>query len=191
MEITTTFYAPDRAAWRAWLEAHHATDTEIWLVNYKKHTGTPSVSYDDAVEEALCFGWIDGILKRIDDERYAQRYSPRQKRSGWSELNKWRVGLMIAAGAMTPAGMEAITFPLDEIPTERPKSTAGQLPIPPRFEAALETDPDARDAFTRLSATHRRQFLGWIGSAKREETQDRRIEEALALLRANKTLDNR
>ena len=88
MEITTTFYAPDRAAWRAWLAANGQAEREIWLIFYKKHTGTPCVSYDEAVEEALCFGWIDGLIKRLDDDRYAQRFTPRKPGSSWSESNK-------------------------------------------------------------------------------------------------------
>ena len=167
MEITETFEAPDRATWRAWLETHHTTKTEIWLVMYKKHTDTPTVTYDEAVEEALCFGWIDGIRKRVDDERHAQRFSPRRKRSNWSELNKWRIGRLIAAGAMTPAGMETLTFPLEEIPSERPTASDDTL-LPDYLEAALRADPAIWETFTGLSVTHRRQFVGLITSAKRQ-----------------------
>ena len=115
MEITLTFYAPDRAAWRAWLAASGTAEREIWLIFYKKHTGTPCISYDDAVEEALCFGWIDGLMKRMDDDRYAQRFSPRKLGSSWSESNKVRVRKLIAEGRMTPAGQATITFPLDPV----------------------------------------------------------------------------
>lgn len=188
MEITNTFYAPDRAAWRAWLEAHHATETEIWLVGYKKHTGVPSVPYDDAVEEALCFGWIDSTMKRIDDERHAQRYTPRKNMTNWSDLNKWRVGRMIAAGKMTPAGLATVTFPLDAIPSERPVRRHGKLVIPERVEAALRADAQAWEAFERLSPSEKRRYIGWISSAKREATQDRRIAEAIAVLREGKPL---
>jgi uncharacterized protein YdeI (YjbR/CyaY-like superfamily) len=191
MEITETFHAPDRATWRAWLAAHHTTKTEIWLMIYKKHTATPSISYDEAVEEALCFGWIDGILKRVDNDRHVIRFTPRRKGSNWSELNKWRVGRVIAAGAMTPAGLEAIAFPLDEIPSERPKPVRGEVLLPEDLEAAFRADPAVWETFTGLSATHRRQFVGLITSAKLEETRERRIQEVIDLLRTHKTLDNR
>jgi uncharacterized protein YdeI (YjbR/CyaY-like superfamily) len=190
MEITETFQAPDRATWRAWLEAHYTTKTEVWLMMPKKHTGTPSITYDEAVEEALCFGWIDGLRKRVDDDRHALRFSPRRKRSSWSELNKWRIGRMISAGAMTPAGMEAITFPLDEIPSERP-TARDEILLPDYLETAFRADPAIWETFTELSPTHRRQFVGWITSAKLEATRERRIQEAIELLRAHKTLDNR
>ena len=104
LEITQTFYAPDRAAWRQWLTEYHATAKEIWLVTYGRTTGQPSVPYRQAVEEALCFGWIDGIAKKIDAERTGQRFTPRRTRSHWTELNKERARRLIASGLMTPAG---------------------------------------------------------------------------------------
>ena len=115
MEVTQTFYAADRSKWRAWLAANGAAEREIWLVIYKKHTGTPCVSYDEAVVEALCFGWIDGLIKRLDDDRYARRFTPRKPGSNWSESNKVRVRKMIAEGRMTPAGQATITFSLDPV----------------------------------------------------------------------------
>jgi uncharacterized protein YdeI (YjbR/CyaY-like superfamily) len=190
MEITETFQAPDRATWRAWLEAHHTTDTEIWLMMYKKHTGRPSITYDEAVEEALCFGWIDGIRKRIDHDRHAIRFTPRRKGSNWSDLNKWRLGRMIAAGEMTPSGMETITFSLDEIPSQRPTARE-EIQLPDYLEAAFRADPAIWETFIGLSATHRRQFVGWITSAKRDATRERRIQESIELLRGHKTLDGR
>ena len=98
MEITETFYAKTRKEWRTWLEKNHDSKKEIWLIYYKKHTGKPNVPYDESVEEALCFGWIDGILKRIDDERYARRFTPRRKGSIWAPSNVERVANMIKEG---------------------------------------------------------------------------------------------
>ncbi len=190
MDITETFEAPDRAAWRAWLEAHHTTKPEIWLVMFKTHTGKPSITYDEAVEEALCFGWIDGIRRRIDDDRHTIRFTPRRRRSNWSDLNKWRVGRMIAAGAMTPSGMETLTFPLEEIPSDRP-TASDEIVLPDYLEAAFRADPAIWETFSGLSATHRRQFVGWITSAKREATRERRLQESIVLLRDHKTLDGR
>ncbi|HMA34400.1 MAG TPA: hypothetical protein VKY74_07935 [Chloroflexia bacterium] len=109
-----TLYVTTRAAWRIWLHENHASATEIWLIFYKKHTQLPSIGYEEAVEEALCFGWIDSIVKTIDAEQYAQKFTPRKQRSNWSASNKRRVRQMIAAGQMTPAGLAKITFPFSD-----------------------------------------------------------------------------
>ena len=98
MQITATFTAPDRQAWRDWLARHGSSETEIWLVYYKKHTGIPSVTYTEALEEALCFGWIDGIRQKIDEERFAQRFTPRRPGSAWSELNRHLVAKLVEQG---------------------------------------------------------------------------------------------
>jgi len=108
MEITKTLYITTRAKWRKWLEKNHNTEKEIWLIYYKKHTGKPRIPYDDAVEEALCFGWIDSIIKRIDEEKYTQNFSPRKQNSVWSDLNKKRVKKLIEEGKITKAGFGTI-----------------------------------------------------------------------------------
>ena len=108
MEITETLYLTDRNDWRAWLEKNYATAKEIWLIYYNKKSGKPRIPYNDAVEEALYFGWIDSIVKKYDEERAAQRFSPRRKNSRLSELNKERIRRLIEAGKMTPAGLESI-----------------------------------------------------------------------------------
>ncbi|MBK5283820.1 MAG: YdeI/OmpD-associated family protein [Bacteroidia bacterium] len=105
MEITKTFYAPARKEWRAWLKKNHKTEKEIWLVYYNKQSGKPRISYSHAVEEALCFGWIDSTLKKIDSESFAQRFSPRNPKSSWSELNKERARRLIKSRRMTMAGL--------------------------------------------------------------------------------------
>jgi len=105
MEITEKLYVKNREAWREWLINHHAARKEIWLVYYKKHTGKSRIPYDHAVEEALCFGWIDSTVKRVDDEIYVQRFTPRKKNSNWSDLNKKRARNLIKSGKMTDAGM--------------------------------------------------------------------------------------
>jgi uncharacterized protein YdeI (YjbR/CyaY-like superfamily) len=134
MEVTQTFYAADRSKWRAWLAANGSAERELWLIFCKKHAGTPCVSYDEAVEEALCFGWIDGLIKRLDDDRYTRRFTPRKSCSNWSESNKVRVRKLIAEGRMTPAGLATVTFPLDS--TEDAPT--------PRAELALSDDLLAR-----------------------------------------------
>lgn len=102
-----TVYTRDRAAWRAWLGKHHAAATEAWLLCYKKHTGKPCVAYEDAVNEALCFGWIDGTVKRIDADRYMQRFTPRRRGSQWSATNVRRYWKLLRAGLVTKAGKRA------------------------------------------------------------------------------------
>src|SRR3954463_13527471 len=101
----TTLHPTTRAAWRAWLAANHDRETEIWLVYNKRHTGEPRVEYDDAVEEALCFGWIDSIVRTIDADRHAQKFTPRKAKSKWSEFNKERFARLVREGKMTAAGL--------------------------------------------------------------------------------------
>ncbi|MGA7733294.1 MAG: hypothetical protein WCD37_18690 [Chloroflexia bacterium] len=109
-----TLYLSMREDWRAWLQANHETGREVWLVFYKKHTGQPSLPYNDAVEEALCFGWIDSVEKRLDADRYALRFTPRKPKSNWSESNKRRVRQLVASGRMTEAGLAKVTFPISD-----------------------------------------------------------------------------
>src|SRR5256885_14789235 len=108
MKISKTLYVTSRDDWRAWLEKNHETEKEVWLIYYKKHTNRPRIPYDDAVEEALCFGWIDSIVQKIDDERYAQKFTPRKSSSKWSESNKRRVRKLLQEGRMTQAGLAKI-----------------------------------------------------------------------------------
>ena len=107
-EITETFFAPDAAAWREWLASHYADRSEIWLVMLKRHVDEPSISQLEAVEEALCYGWIDGHLRRIDDRSHALRFTPRKPQSEWAQSNKDRVERLIAAGRMAPPGLAAV-----------------------------------------------------------------------------------
>lgn len=107
-------YLTSRDQWREWLAENHASENEAWLVMYRKHTGRQSVPYADAVEEALCFGWIDSVVRKVDADSYAQKFSPRKPKSNWAESNKRRVKALIEQGLMTEAGMATITFPLDE-----------------------------------------------------------------------------
>jgi uncharacterized protein YdeI (YjbR/CyaY-like superfamily) len=163
-KITLTFHAPGRAVRRAWLAANGTAEREIWLICYKKHTGTPCVSYEAAVEEALCFGWIDGLMKRMDEDRYAQRFSPR------------KLGRQPSASRSTPLRM-------------RPRREPSQL-CPTDLLARLQADEAAWVSFNRLLPSHRRQYIGWIMDAARPETR-RRLEEAIAKLMAGRPLGMR
>lgn len=187
MDITETTCAADQAAWRAWLEEHHATATEIWLVYYKKGSGKPSVVYKQALEEALCFGWIDGQLKKIDEQRYAQRFTPRRADSNWSEVNKHLVAKLVSEGRMTPAGLAKVNFPLPAADAPRPRRP--DLPLPGWLEAALKANPQAWENFAALPPSHKRRTIGWITDAKQEETRQKRARRAIELLERNERLE--
>ncbi len=157
MPITETFYAPDRAAWRAWLEQHHADKDEIWLVTYPKSSDKPSILYLHAVEEALCFGWIDGIAKKIDAEKSAQRFTPRRAKSNWTELNKDRVRRLIAAGKMTDAGRAVL-----------PDLSLEAFKIASDILKALQDDPEIWGNFERFSDSYKRIRIGYIEEQRRQ-----------------------
>jgi len=177
-------YVPTREEWRAWLEEHHATDTEVWLVFYKKHTGKPRVPYDEAVEEALCFGWIDSIARKLDEDRYAQKFTPRKDRSNWSAPNLERVERLITAGKMTPAGLAK----LNPAPQAPPRRFESGDEIPAFVTEALQTSPAALENFERLAPSHRKNYVRWIIEAKKEETRQRRLQEALRKLERNEKI---
>jgi uncharacterized protein YdeI (YjbR/CyaY-like superfamily) len=178
----------NREAWRAWLAENHATAEFVWLVFYKKHTGKIGLTYDEAVEEALCFGWIDGILKRIDDEKHMNRFCPRRKNSIWSERNKQRVQRMIEAGRMTEAGLVKIREAKENGQWARAAERENVAIVPAELTAALARDEKARLNFEKLAPCYRRQFIYWVDAAKREETRCKRVAEAVRMLRANKRL---
>jgi uncharacterized protein YdeI (YjbR/CyaY-like superfamily) len=184
-EIGETTFVRTRVAWRKWLAKHHASKPEIWLVLLKKHVNKPCVAYDDAVEEALCFGWIDGILKRIDDEKHVIRFCPRRRNSVWSDSNRKRVNRMIRQGKMTEAGLAAVR----EAKRNGQWQKAGQPRTdvaPDDLVRALKRNRKARELFERLSPSHRRQYIGWIEEAAREETRKRRIRKTVERLAAGK-----
>jgi uncharacterized protein YdeI (YjbR/CyaY-like superfamily) len=186
-EITKRKAFKDREAWRAWLAKNYAREAELWVVLYKKNSGKPTVSYDEAVEEALCFGWIDGLTKGIDEEKFAQRFSPRREKSIWSESNKQRVAKMIEQGRMTEAGLEKINHAKangewDKTRDERQNANN----IPADIARALKSDATAHQNFERLAPSRKRMFLGWIADAKLAATRQRRIAKTIELLKANK-----
>jgi uncharacterized protein YdeI (YjbR/CyaY-like superfamily) len=177
-----TLEVRDRREWRSWLEKHSASSSGVWLVFHKKHTGRQSVAYEDAVREALCFGWIDSLLKRIDEDRYAYKFTPRKPSSRWSDLNRKRWAELRDAGLLRPSGLAAA-------PTDNRYGPLPTIPeLPAYIEKALKTNREAWSFFKQLAPTYRRQFVGWIHLAKRPETRDRRIQESIALLAAGKKL---
>ena len=171
-----------RRQWRAWLAKHHKSSPGVWLVFYKAHTGVKSIPYEDAVREALCFGWIDSLIKRLDDDRYAFKVTPRKPTSKWSDLNRKRWAELEAAGELTPAGLAAA-------PTHNTYAPRPVIPDLPAYIAkALKADSRAWAFFRGLAPTYRRDFVVWIHMAKRAETRERRIRESIALLAAGKKL---
>jgi uncharacterized protein YdeI (YjbR/CyaY-like superfamily) len=169
--------------WRRWLAEHHDLDSEVWLVFYKRQTGRPSIDYADAVDEALCFGWIDSLIKRLDDARYARKFTPRKPDSRWSTTNRNRYALLAADGRLTPAG-------LSRAPTDRRSEAPRPFPakIPLYIQRAFRERPAARRHFESLAPSQRRLYVGWIDSAKRQDTKTRRLQEAINLLAAGKKL---
>jgi len=189
MKITRSFYAADRDQWRAWLEKNHKTQTEVWLIYYKKASKRPRIPYDDAVEEALCFGWVDSLVKRLDDEKYAQKFTPRKDRLKWSEPNKKRLRAMIEQGKMTDAGMavidNAILAGLKDSEGKHGKPKQGES-VPEFILKVLNADKKARASFDNLTPSHRRRYIRWITSASREETQKDRLKQVISLLSRSK-----
>lgn len=166
-----------RDDWRAWLEAHHATAQGIWPVHYKKHTSKPGLSLEEAVEEALCFGWIDGVLHRIDDEKFVLRYSPRKKGSIWSETNKRRVRKLIKQGRMTEAGLAKIKEAKADGEWRAAMLREDTTNIPVDLKKELKANQQTWRNFESLAPSHKKLFIYWITSAKTDKTRQRRIQE--------------
>ena len=185
----TTVFIQTRAAWRRWLAANHdRTPAGIWLGFKKGEAAKAWLTYDEAVEEALCFGWIDSIIKRVDDETYVRKFTPRKADSLWSRLNKERIARLIAAGRMTPHGLALVEAARRSGTWDRDPRAGLSFEAPAEFTAALAQKAKAQAFFDQLSPTCRRHFLGWIASAKRPETRARRINEAISLLAAGRKL---
>jgi uncharacterized protein YdeI (YjbR/CyaY-like superfamily) len=177
-----TFEASTCADWREWLVRHHDSASEVWLVFYKRRTGRPSLAYEEVVNEALCFGWIDSLVKRLDDERYARKFTPRKPDSKWSTANRKRFAALRANGRLMPPG-------LARPPTERSGDAPKPLPeIPAYILEALHRRPAAWKFFESLAPSHRRLYVSWINSAKRPETRARRLKETTRLLADGKKL---
>jgi uncharacterized protein YdeI (YjbR/CyaY-like superfamily) len=177
MEVGEMLYVTTRKAWRAWLQKNHAKQKEIWLVYTKKQSGKARIPYDVAVEEALCFGWIDGVMKSIDADFFVQRFSPRRSaKSQLSETNKERVRRMIRAGLMTPAGMEKIRGRMNE-----------KFVPAPDIIAALKRDPVAWKNFQRFPKWYQRVRLGWLDMSRgRQDIFESRLRYFLKMTALNK-----
>jgi uncharacterized protein YdeI (YjbR/CyaY-like superfamily) len=169
---------PDREAWRDWLEEHHDSETQAWVVHQKKASTQPGLRYDEGVEEALCFGWIDGVMRRIDDLTFMQRYSPRKPKSVWSASNVERVERLIAEGRMTPAGLALVEEAKRSGWWEAPASNREPMDPPPELEGALR-EAGLWERFEGLSNTRRNRFVWMVEDAKRPATREKRVQQIL------------
>jgi uncharacterized protein YdeI (YjbR/CyaY-like superfamily) len=189
MKMTNTFIASNGAGWRAWLVDHHAQEQEVWLVYFKASSGRPSIDYETSVEEALCYGWIDSIIQKIDDEKYARKFNPRRPGSFWSASNKRRMEKLIGDGRMTPIGLEKYDPQAQESSSEvGQKIKRAEIPIPAEIKQAVEANQLAWENFQRLAPSYQRQYMSWVLSAKRVETQQKRLAEVITLLEQGKKL---
>jgi len=182
-------YFPTSKAWRKWLSQNYDKESEIWLVYYKKESHKPSIPYEDSVEEALCFGWIDSIIKKIDEESYARKFTPRKENSQWSQSNKWRIKKLIAEKRMTNIGLAKVESAkrtgLWDREIERPQL---DFETPDDFLAALSENKTAQLNFENMRFSHQKPFITWICMAKRKETRERRIKESIMLLEKGEKL---
>jgi uncharacterized protein YdeI (YjbR/CyaY-like superfamily) len=181
---TLTF--PDAAAWRAWLAEHHEQTEGIWLVTAKK--GTPGVKRDEALEEALCYGWIDGQARKNDDATYLQRYTPRRRASLWSQRNVKIVERLTAEGRMQAAGLAEVERAKADGRWDAAYAGPATIEVPDDLQAALDADPEAQKNFDNLNGQNRYSILHRIATAKRPETRQRRIEKYVAMLARGETL---
>lgn len=172
-----------RGEWRRWLIENHRTEVEgIWLVYHKKQTGKGSLEYEESVDEALCFGWIDSIIKRIDAATYCRRFTPRKDSSRWSDSNRNRVERLIKEGAMTEFGLAKVEAAKRSGNWARDSRPTLTLDVPQDFSEAQARNQRAKGFFEKLAPSHRKHFIAWIVTAKRPETRARRLQECLAFL---------
>lgn len=178
MEITKTLHVTDPKEWRGWLEEHYKTEKEIWLVYYKKHTGKPRISYNDAVEQALCFGWIDSIVRKLDEDRTAQRFSPRKSKSGYSQPNIERLRHLVAQGQVLDEVVESLGDILEQ-----------EFVFPADIIGAIKTDEGAWENYQKFSDAYKRIRVAFIEAArKRPEEFQKRLKYFIKMCRENKQI---
>ncbi len=181
-------YVSNRKDWRVWLEKNHDVTKEVWLIYYKKHTGILGISYETSVEEALCFGWVDGIIKRLDEDRFARKFTPRKDTSVWSESNKKRAEKMIREGKMNEVGMVKIKEAQERGEWLRIREVNKEFIVPSFIQDALVKNEKAGLFFDALAESYKWQIASWISSAKKEETKKKRLKEVISLLEKNQKL---
>ena len=178
MEITKTLYVINPEDWRAWLEEHYKTESEIWLVYYKKHTGKPRILYNDAVEQALCFGWIDSIVKKLDEDRTSQRFLPRKPKSGYSQQNIERLRHLVSQGLV-----------VDEVLATLGDILEREFVFPPDILGAIKTDKQVWENYQNFSEPYKRIRIAYIeGARKRPEEFQKRLNYFIKMTRENKQI---
>lgn len=170
------------AEWESWLEENHATAPGLWLKIAKKASGIATVTYAEAIDVALCFGWIDGQRGRFDDDWFIQRFTPRRARSRWSQINRDKVERLIAGGRMRPAGLQEVERAKQDGRWEAAYASPSKIEVPADLQQALDANPSAKNFFAKLDSANRYAVLYRIHDAKRAETRTRRIEKFVAML---------
>lgn len=176
MEITKSFAPSNLADWRNWLAKNHDREREVWLVYFKAGSGKTNIDYESSVEEALCFGWIDSIIQKIDEEKYARKFNPRRMGSKWSETNKRRVLKVIREARMTKAGMAKITFDVNKVDISQPKPKRPLVKMPEKIEEALKSRSKVWEAFRKIAPSLQRNYILWLSDAKKPETFEGRLQ---------------
>ncbi len=182
-----TQYFKSSEEWKNWLDTNYEKESELWLIYYKKHTKKASIPYEESVKLALAYGWIDSLIKKLDEDKYARKFSVRKANSFWSEINKKRINELIDANQMHPSGMK-------KVEAAKKNGWWDKVIVTPKldysvsieFQAALNNNPKARSFFESLSKTQQKQFTLWINMAKRRETKQKRINESIQLLNNRK-----
>lgn len=186
MDQVTELYFTNKEEWRTWLTENQAIAEPIWLVFYKKETGIPTLFYDDAVEQALCFGWIDGIIKSINSKQYKRKFYPRTNFNNWSPSNRKRVGKLMTNGEMTEIGLNKIGDYANTKKLIWPE--VGEIyadQFADKLMQLLKADKEAFSNFKNMSTSHQKRYVLWVMQAKREETRIKRMNEAIVLLHKN------
>jgi uncharacterized protein YdeI (YjbR/CyaY-like superfamily) len=185
MQIKNPKHFKNRNDFRKWLEKNHDKQKELWILFYKVHTKKKSLRYAEAVEESLCFGWIDGIVKRIDDEKHAQRFTPRKSKSIWSKVNKERAEKMIEQGKMTEAGLAKIKEAKKSGWWNKAYSFEVENIMPLEMKKVLMSDKEAWTNFQKFGKSYQNTYIFYVNYAKREETKQKRIQFVLERARRN------
>ena len=170
--------------WHEWLQKNHLDRQGVWLVFHRQNTGKKSISYQDALDEALAYGWIDSVIRKLDDTRYARKFTPRRPGSIWSNSNAARVQELHREGKMTRWGLDTYEKRTRKIPLLE-RFNKGQIAVPKEFEAALRKNKRAWKNYKAMAPSYRKRYLLWVSGAKRPETQQRRIAEAVRLVADN------
>jgi uncharacterized protein YdeI (YjbR/CyaY-like superfamily) len=179
IELENALFFKNRDEWRNWLEKNHRTINEVWLIHYKKSSGKKGLNHFNAVEEAICFGWIDGKLKKIDEQRFILRYSPRKSKSVWSKINKENAEKMISLGKMTQAGFAKIEEAKKQGFWDNAYTNLVKERLPSDLKNALIVNKKAWNNFQQFANSYRNMYIGWVKNAKTEKTRKKRISEVV------------